>query len=147
MKSDWQYSRIIPVALVMGIIFFLSHQKGSSLPLPSIPYIDKLAHFLIYSLLAGTALFAFPSSMRLGHPERKVVAVMIFCLIYGITDELHQAFIPERDASIWDLFADFLGGAATVLFWYRQQWLKPKPYYYETKLSGAIKPDNASGLQ
>lgn len=52
--------RFVPVALVMGLIFFLSNQSGASLPLPDIPNIDKSAHFLIYALLAVAALMPFP---------------------------------------------------------------------------------------
>jgi len=45
----------------MGLSFFLSKQTGSILPMPDIPNIDKLAHFLIYALLAVAVLYN-PSS-------------------------------------------------------------------------------------
>jgi hypothetical protein len=38
--------RLVPVLLVMGTIFYLSHQPGDSLYLPPVP-IDKLAHLLL----------------------------------------------------------------------------------------------------
>ena len=117
MKGDWKLYRFVPVTLVMGTIFFLSHQDGSSLALPEIPYIDKAAHFLLYSLLAGTILFAFPVELRQHHPERTGIIAVLLCLSYGITDELHQAYIPGRIASMSDLIADVSGAAVTVLFW------------------------------
>jgi len=120
-KSSWQISRIIPAALVMGLIFCLSHQDGSTLSLPAIPYIDKLGHFCLYFLLAGTVLFALPVRLKKEHLNRTAVAVVLFCLIYGATDELHQAFIPGRDSSIADLGADFLGAAVLVFFWNLRQ--------------------------
>jgi VanZ family protein len=117
MKDHWQLRRLVPVALVMGIIFFLSHQEGSSLTLPEIPYIDKAAHFLLYSVLAGAALYSFPAGYRNHHPERAGLMTLLFCLVYGITDELHQVFVPGRDASTGDLIADVSGAAVTIVFW------------------------------
>ena len=117
MKGSWQWYRLVPVTLVMGTIFFLSHQDGSRLELPQIPYIDKAAHFLLYSLLAGTVLYSFPVYLRQYHPERAGIVTIIFCLGYGITDELHQSHIPERVASMSDLIADLSGAVITVLLW------------------------------
>jgi VanZ family protein len=34
---------------------------------------------------------------------------------YGISYEIHQAFVPTRQMSLWDLLADALGAAAVVL--------------------------------
>ncbi len=122
MKDHWQLRRFVPAALVMGAIFLLSHQEGSSLTLPEIPYIDKAAHFLVYSVLAGTVLFSFPAGHRQYHPVRTGGMTFLFCLVYGITDELHQVFVPGRDASTGDLLADVAGAAVTIFFWYSFRW-------------------------
>jgi VanZ family protein len=34
---------------------------------------------------------------------------IVFASIYGLSDEIHQAFVPSRIASGWDFLADFLG--------------------------------------
>jgi VanZ family protein len=44
--------------------------------------------------------------------------VVLFCLLYGISDEFHQSFIPDRMPSILDLIADTAGAAVVVLIWY-----------------------------
>ena len=31
-------------------------------------------------------------------------------MVYGLSDEFHQSFVPMRDASIYDVFADIIGG-------------------------------------
>lgn len=116
MKGDWQLYRFVPATLVMGIIFFLSHQEGTSLTLPPIPHIDKAAHFLLYGLLAATFLFVFPVNLLKYHPVQTGGMVVLLCLAYGITDELHQGYIPGRDVSMGDLIADVSGAAVTVLF-------------------------------
>lgn len=111
--------------------------------LPAVPYIDKLGHFLLYAILAAAALFALPATLRQNHPHRTAVAVIIFCLLYGITDELHQAFIPERNASILDLGADFLGSVAAVFFGNRPQ--MPEPFLFiHSLLNGVTDPDRWS---
>ena len=38
--------------------------------------------------------------------------------IYGVTDEVHQMFVPLRTADLADLAADALGAAAAVLVLY-----------------------------
>ena len=124
MQGDWQLYRFVPVTLVMGTIFFLSHQDGSSLALPEIPYLDKAAHFLLYSLLAGTVLFAFPVGVRQHHPWRTGIITVLLCLGYGITDEMHHTYIPGRVASTGDLIADVSGAAATVLLCFFLYWRK-----------------------
>lgn len=114
-RSTW--GRFVPVMLVMGLIFFLSNQNGASLPLPDIPNIDKVAHFLIYALLAAAALYAFPEPVRRRRAHFVGVLVILLCVLYGITDEFHQSFIPGRCVSGWDLLADTVGAVAMVLGW------------------------------
>jgi VanZ family protein len=47
-----------------------------------------------------------------------LVITLIFGTLYGLTDEWHQSFVPERQASARDLAADaagvFIGGALWV---------------------------------
>jgi VanZ family protein len=42
-------------------------------------------------------------------------------LLYALSDELHQTFVPTRTASITDVMIDVLGGICGILwlFWYR----------------------------
>ena len=124
MKSDWHFIRFVPVILVMAAIFTLSHQHGSRLHLPAIPYIDKVGHFTLYFLLAGTVLYAVPATLRHRFLWKTAAYVVIFCLGYGLSDELHQMFIPGRDASIADLIADLIGAATLTFLWFRKKSLQ-----------------------
>lgn len=109
--------RMLPMLLVMGSIFFLSHQSGDRLSLPSFPGADKLAHALIYGLLAAAILRALPPRLRADQPGRAAAIVLAVCFGYGLTDEFHQSFVPGRDASLGDLLADVAGAAILCTVW------------------------------
>lgn len=111
--------RIIPMILIMGTIFCLSHQPGDSLYLPVLPGIDKLAHLLAYGVLAAATLFAFGERWKTERAGLAVLITIIFCLLYGMTDEFHQSFIPGRAPSIVDIVADCGGAGLVGFFWLR----------------------------
>ena len=111
--------RFVPMVLVMGTIFFLSSQPGDSLSLPDIPNLDKLLHAGIYGLLAATTLFAVGTESWFGRRQSSGLFVILFCMLYGISDEWHQSFVPGRTPSIWDLAADTMGAITMVMCWSR----------------------------
>ena len=89
----------------MVTIFYISSLR--SLNLPSLPEnSDKVLHALAYILLAFLFYHTFKRS-----GIRKYVFILAFlsASIYGISDEIHQYYVPGRDAAIGDLFADFFG--------------------------------------
>jgi len=43
---------------------------------------------------------------------------MISASLYGISDEIHQSFVPSRDAELLDVVADILGAAAGVYLYH-----------------------------
>ena len=113
------FLRMVPLALVMGTIFFLSHQPGNSLSLPKIPGADKLVHMIAYSVLAGAVFVAWSEQRKDRNPLALILFTFVFCFFYGISDEFHQSFIPGRTASVYDLLADCAGAAITCTFWAR----------------------------
>jgi len=103
---------------IMGTIFFLSHQPGDSLYIPPILWGDKIAHIAIYAMLATAVLYAFHSRLK---GERKMLACLLtmgICILYGIGDEFHQSFIPDRSVSFADVVADTMGAAAACAAWF-----------------------------
>jgi len=40
---------------------------------------------------------------------------LLFCSLYGVSDEYHQSFIAGRDADVWDWLADTIGAGLMVL--------------------------------
>lgn len=115
--------RMLPVLGVMGLIFYLSHQPGDSLHLPDIVNIDKLLHCLAYATLGLAYLVALPPRWRQLHPRLAAASLVLFCLLYGASDEFHQSFIPGRSVSGGDLTADCFGGlVALTVFWGWRRW-------------------------
>lgn len=110
----------LPPVLVAATIFALSSQ--SSLPAPDVVGWDKLAHALAFgtlSLTCGRALFAYGRS-------RLTAAVLgaAIAIVYGLTDELHQASVPGRSPDVLDLVADAVGAMVAAFVWFR--WWRPR---------------------
>lgn len=110
------FLRLAPMLVVMGMIFYLSHQPGDTLYLPAIPGIDKVCHLAVYALLALTVLWYF-SSDRQQPPGMVVLQTILFCLIFGLSDEFHQSYIPYRSVSSFDLLADLAGASLVCGIW------------------------------
>jgi VanZ family protein len=91
--------------LYMGGIYYLSAQTGISLPWR---ISDKLLHGIEYAGLSLTLYGSF--AIGLSQPPLRSAALAIgFSLLYGVTDELHQAFVPGRHPCVYDLMADAVG--------------------------------------
>lgn len=97
-----------PVVLWCAIIFTLS--SFSKLPGPPSGITDKHEHFVTYAILAALTLRALAGGRLAGVTVTGALLAALFAMIYGGTDELHQAFVPGRDSSFGDLVADTLGG-------------------------------------
>ncbi|MEW6673216.1 MAG: VanZ family protein [Thermodesulfobacteriota bacterium] len=100
-----------PVIIYCALIFIQSSRPVPA-GIPDWPYIDKLLHAGAYALL-GALFFRAYRTMRLG--ARLFTATVLSILsagLYGISDELHQSFVPFRSADIQDALADFIGSAA-----------------------------------
>lgn len=93
-----------PLAL-MGLIFYLSAQSDPGADIGSVGRIA--AHAGEYALL--TALWWWALRPTLG--ARAVAAAATVSLLYAISDEVHQSFVPGRDADPLDVVVD-LGGIA-----------------------------------
>lgn len=92
--------------LYMGLIFFVSSYPLSTKIL-SFSFFDKLAHISEYGILVSLIYFALRDSNTTKHHSFKLALVIAF--MYGISDEIHQYFVPGRQANIFDVVADGIG--------------------------------------
>lgn len=103
-----------PAVLWAALIFFLSGQSQPPQPpgVEGVPYIDKLQHMVEYGVFAALLLVALRWSRR--QPGWSAAALdpaiaIAVAAAYAATDELHQAFVPDRMADIGDWVFDVAG--------------------------------------
>lgn len=72
----------------------------------------KAAHAFIYFVL-GVLMFAVVKDYA---PSRKhaVWVSVLFVLLYAMSDELHQAFVPGRSAELRDVLIDSVAGSVGI---------------------------------
>lgn len=75
---------------------------------------DKIAHFLVFGLLA-TSILRIPKLQKLGW--RGAIIAALITIAYGGFDEIRQSFTPGRSVEFADWIADSLGAiVATTLY-------------------------------
>jgi VanZ family protein len=100
-----------PAVLWAALIFTLS--SISRPPAPPGGLTDKHEHMAAYAVMAALVLRALSGAAWRGVTARTAAAAAIIATLYGASDEIHQSFVPLRNASWLDLVAD-AGGAFTA---------------------------------
>ena len=109
-----------PAALYAGLIFLLSAQSHPEDNLPSFLFkevSDKILHAVEYGILAVLCYRAFRWAAGPAVARQAVVLAILAASVYGITDEVHQAFVPLRESSWQDWLADTIGAVMGVMSW------------------------------
>ena len=75
---------------------------------------DWLAHWAAYLILGILVAFPVSDGFRLPLTARGIWVVVLLTAAYGLTDEWHQTFVPERVFSLWDWAADSVGGISAA---------------------------------
>jgi len=117
MQMLWYW---MPVALYAGAIFYLSAQPHPEEQLPSFllkEVSDKVLHLLEYSVLGALCYRAFRWGLNGQVAARALINAIIAASLYGVTDEVHQLFVPFRESSWLDWLADTIGAAIGALSW------------------------------
>ncbi len=99
-----------PPAAWAAVIFGLSAMP--SVPGPS--YLSYPAHFIEYAVLGGLLYRALRQSPELPRAFTSSVAVAM-ASVYGLSDEIHQLFVPGRQADPVDWMIDTAGAVFAVL--------------------------------
>jgi len=108
----------LPALAFAALVFYLSSLEN---PLPALAGLlwDKALHATEYGALG--ALLAWPLA-RVA-PRRAFALALLLASGYGASDELHQRYVPGRDADVRDWVADTAGGAlgAAAALWLRRR--------------------------
>ncbi|MGA9351983.1 MAG: VanZ family protein [Anaerolineae bacterium] len=114
----------LPVLLWMGLIFVASSQPELPLVLnKTVDFITKKAgHVMEYGVLAFLLWRAI--SKERGWPALSSFGgAFIFSLLYGVSDEFHQTFVPGRTGRLTDVGFDALGAflALGLIWWFSRE--------------------------
>ena len=80
-------------------------------------FVRKSAHFGIFFLL-GISVFLSVNSV-VSKISKQLILTITICTAYAIFDEVHQFYVPGRDANVTDVVIDVAGslcGIVAVLF-------------------------------
>lgn len=123
----------LPPILLMGIIFMLSSRQ-------SIAISDEMAvnfsffktlHIVEYAFL--TLLFFRAVFLTKKMLDQHMISLSIsFSVIYGITDEIHQTFVPTRTGQPRDVLIDLIGILLMALIIYKNRTRIKKLLRYTT---------------
>lgn len=100
------------VAVWLVIQLTLTSLPGRAIPVALPHPEDWIAHAGMY---AGLGFLIARAASLGGWPARRLVWMGVLLSLLGVLDELHQLFIPGRDAELGDWAADTTGAAAGLL--------------------------------
>jgi VanZ family protein len=99
---------------VYCLLIFIQSSRPSPDITPHWPYVDKVLHFSAYALLSALFLRAFNTTRIKNNLKLIFILSVLLSSLYGISDEIHQSFVPYRTADAMDVLADILGSIAGV---------------------------------
>jgi len=138
MRNIYRHKKFIAWLLVfiwMSFIFYLSHQSGFESSRLSSGFMDKIltvftwlfhshinvnnfhfiirkgAHFFAYFILGMLVVHAL---FKENNKKKEIIAALFICIMYAITDEIHQSFIPGRSGEIRDVLIDSCGAVIGI---------------------------------
>ena len=110
-----------PPVLLMALIFTASSASDPGLP-SNIS--DKVAHLGAYGLLGILLFRALAGGGLSGATPARAALALLFSVLYGVTDELHQSLVPNRSPDVMDLLADALGSGLGIAAILLLKWLR-----------------------
>ena len=129
MRSDKSFASRLSIIIIFlnywlppfayaALIFYLSSLPGTTY-FPQFFSADKLLHLGEYGILG----YLLARALGCCHLRKKILFITAFsgCLVYGISDELHQLFVPHRCTSIMDVIADGVGSFTGIWIYNKQK--------------------------
>jgi VanZ family protein len=100
---------VILIAIIIYYVSSLSFPPGkATFPWKSIAY-----HFYAFLFLSAFLLIATTK----GENKKLIPITIILALIYAISDEIHQLFVPTRSFAISDILTDSAGILSATLIY------------------------------
>lgn len=111
----------LPLVAYAGLIFYLSSLPQEDV-IPLMPPFfevlgDKALHAVEYGILGVLWYRAFLYAAGPRAARSALLLAILASIGYGLSDEIHQAFVPTREADVWDVLADSLGACLATIGW------------------------------
>ncbi len=121
--ADQSKLRIFLLYWLPPIVYCTAIYLQSSYPgperMPDVRFLDKLLHFGAYALLGVLFFRAYETLPIKDRPQLLIGISIATTTLYGISDEIHQYFVPFRHADILDGVANTIGSICGVYAYYR----------------------------
>jgi len=119
--SKWQKIKLwLPVIVWAGVIFSFSSLGINKVK--DFSWVDfvikKTAHVTEYAILYLLTFRAVSQKGRL-IGKKQFILPLIIAMFYGLTDEWHQTFVPQREGTLRDVGFDSLG-ALISMYWMKR---------------------------
>jgi VanZ family protein len=109
-----------PVLAYAALIYYLSSLSDPEYYAPILlkQLSDKVIHAVEYGIFGILCYRAFRYAAGARAARSAVLLAIVASTLYGVTDELHQVFVPLRQPDGWDLLMDLLGATAGAWSWH-----------------------------
>jgi VanZ family protein len=97
----------------MAAIYYVSAQSAPPMLGPAVS--DKVAHAIAYFGFGMLAFRAVAGGLAAQVTAPRATATMIISMVYAVTDEVHQLFVPGRNGDVADVLADATGAALALI--------------------------------
>lgn len=106
----------MPAIFMAAIIFTLSSFSKLPHTILTFQWQDKFAHAFVYSLLSYLIARALFYQYRFPAWQKNYLwLAILLAILYGVSDEIHQYFVPGRSSEFYDIVADAVGACLGVL--------------------------------
>ena len=112
----------VTIALILVVVYAALIYGGSSREAPEAITDLSIPDFFLHMVEYGGLGFLLSRWLRLqtGRVDVRVLVLLpaVLATLYGITDEIHQGFVPERDGSARDVLADAAGALSGAVAYF-----------------------------
>ena len=115
------------LVLAIGLFLFVDFVQNTSFAYAG-RLMRKSAHFISYLILGFLVSHAMKNETSAAFIWKRRGASLLLCVVYAISDEFHQLFVPGRGPLLKDVLIDASGAALGILLYIgaRKLWLHRK---------------------
>jgi VanZ family protein len=101
---------VIPILFCSLLLTYLSHLPSPHPPTFGLGFEDKIYHTIAYFGWGASFLLYLVIFKPSLSSARIILFTILATALFGVYDEIHQAFVPNRSSTVLDWVADTLGG-------------------------------------